>query len=136
VTIIAIFLYGFITLITLIGVTNIFNTITTNIYLRKRELAMLRSIGMTEQGFNKMLNFECLFYGLKALLYAIPVSLLINYLMYINFIKVMPIPFTIPYIPILISVIGVFSIVFITMIYAGSKVKKDNILETIKRENI
>lgn len=72
--------YGFIVLISLITVANVFNTISTNVNLRRREFAMLKSVGMTPRGFNKMMNFECIFYGLKALLYGLPISLLISLL--------------------------------------------------------
>ena len=74
VTIIRVFSYGFIVLISLIAAANVFNTISTNISLRRREFAMLKSVGMTQKGFNKMLNFECLLYGSRALLYGLPVS--------------------------------------------------------------
>ncbi len=53
-TLIAIFLYGFIIVISLIGITNIFNTITTNMELRKQEFAMLKSIGMTSKELSLM----------------------------------------------------------------------------------
>lgn len=42
-----ILLYGFISLVTLIGVTSVFNTISTSISLRQKEFAMLRSMGLT-----------------------------------------------------------------------------------------
>ena len=51
--IIQIFLYGFIALISAIGISNIFNTISTNINLRRREFANLKSIGMTDKQFRK-----------------------------------------------------------------------------------
>ena len=57
---------AFIGLMSLIAISNVFNTITTSINLRRREFAMLKSVGITKRGFNKMLNYECLFYGLKA----------------------------------------------------------------------
>lgn len=44
---IKILLYGFISLVTLIGVTSVFNTISTSISLRQKEFAMLRSMGLT-----------------------------------------------------------------------------------------
>lgn len=74
VTIIRVFSYGFIVLISLIAAANVFNTISTNISLCRREFAMLKSVGMTQKGFNKMMNFECLLYGSRALLYGLPVS--------------------------------------------------------------
>ena len=35
----------------LVAVANIFNTISTNLFLRRREFAMLRSAGITQKGF-------------------------------------------------------------------------------------
>lgn len=128
--------YGFISLISLIGVTSVINTINTNINLRKKEFAMLRSIGLTPRGFNKLLFFESLFFGLKSLIYGIPVSLAINILisLYIN--NVMETSLIIPYGSILISILAVFLVVLITMNYASKKIKKDNILESLREENI
>jgi len=73
-----IFLYGFLGVITLIGVTNIFNTITSNMELRQKEFAMLKSIGMTKKEFNRMINLETVFYGTKSLLFGIILGLLRN----------------------------------------------------------
>lgn len=73
-----IFLYGFLGVITLIGVTNIFNTITSNMELRQKEFAMLKSIGMTKKEFNRMVNLETIFYGTKSLLFGIILGLLRN----------------------------------------------------------
>src|SRR5690606_36206901 len=59
----SVFTYGFIILITAISIANILNTISTSISLRKREFAVLKSVGMTPRGFNKMINYESIFYG-------------------------------------------------------------------------
>jgi putative ABC transport system permease protein len=132
----SIFLYGFITLITLIGVTNIFNTISTNVALRRREFAMLKSMGMTPEGFNKMINYESIFYGLKALLYGMPVGILASIWMYKSFGLVFEFAFFLPWKEILICVVGVFIIVFATMLHAGSRLKRDNIIDALKEENL
>ena len=79
VLIIKVFSYGFIVLISLIALANVFNTISTSIYLRRREFAMLKSVGMTRKGFRKMMNFECLLYGLKALAFGIPTSFAVTW---------------------------------------------------------
>ena len=135
-TVISIFLYGFITLITLIGVTNIFNTISTNVALRRREFAMLKSVGLTPHGFNRMINYESIFYGLHALLYGLPVSILITLGMYNGFGNVLEFAFFLPVKEILICIAGVFVIVFMTMLHAGSKLKRDNIIDALKEENL
>lgn len=134
--IIKVFAYGFITLMALITTANVFNTITTNINLRRREFAMLKSVGMTNLGFKKMLNYECIFYGLKALLYGIPTSIFVTYLIYLTFKHGVETSFYLPVSSILISILTVFFIVFISMIYSMRKVNKENILDALKNENL
>ncbi len=82
--VVKILMYGFISLVTLIGVTSVFNTISTSMALRKREFAVLRSIGLTRGGFNKMLFFESLFFGMKSLIFALPVSIRLLFLFIIH----------------------------------------------------
>jgi len=135
-TIINIFLYGFIVLISSIGIANIFNTISTNIALRKREFAMLKSIGMTDKGFKKMLNLECFFYGTKALLFGLPIGVLICYLINQGFGNMIEFMFSLPWSSITISIVSVYMVVFITMIYSSSKIKKENIIDVLRDENI
>ena len=74
---ISIFLYGFIIVIALIGITSIFNTITTSMELRSKEFAMLKSVGMTKKEFNKMVRLESVFYGTKSLLIGIPIGIIL-----------------------------------------------------------
>lgn len=129
--------YGFITLVTLIGVTSVFNTINTSIHLRRKEFAMLRSMGLSGHGFNKILFFESIFFGLKSLLYALPVSIGIIYLLYQSFKGMTDFDMMlVPYGHILIAVIGVFVIIIISTLYATRKIRKENILEAIREENI
>src|SRR5690625_7538263 len=80
--IIKFFTYDFIILIIIICVANIFNTISTGIALRRREYAMLKSDGMTPKGFNKMIHYETMVYGIKSLLYGLQISIGIMYLIY------------------------------------------------------
>lgn len=128
-----VFCYTFIAMISLIAVANVFNTISTNIKLRRRELAMLRSVGMSEKAFQKMMNFECVLYGLRALMWGIPLALLtaagIYQLMQFGADNI---DFVIPWASIGISVFGVFFIVFITMLYSVSKIKKENIIDALR----
>ena len=135
--VIKILMYGFIGLVTLIGVTSVFNTISTSMALRKREFAVLRSIGLTRKGFNKILFFESLFFGLKSLIYAIPVSLGVTIIIHYALADMMSInSIVIPWKAIIISIVSVFVIVLLTMMYSTSKIKKYNIIEQIREENI
>ena len=134
---IKILMYGFIALVTLTGVTSVFNTIYTSIHLRRREFAILRSVGLSPKGFQKMIFFESLFFGLKSLLYALPVSFVIILLIANS----MGYTFTfdgilIPWGSVIAAIVGVFLIVLLTMMYSSSKIKKENILNSLREENI
>lgn len=134
--VIAIFLYGFITVISLIGVTNIFNTITTNMELRQKEFANLKSIGMTKKEFNKMIRLESLFYGLKSLIIGIPVGLLLSYLIYKGFVNNITMGYILPENGIIISIVAVVILIGGIMRYSLNKINKQNIIETIRKNNI
>lgn len=137
VIVVGIFLYGFISLVTLIGITSVFNTINTSIALRRKEFAILRSVGLTPKGFNRMLRFESILYGIKALIYSLPVAFIIVCIFHEIFGNVVSYRgILIPWKAIIISIVGVFVITFLTMIYASKKIKKENILDAIREENI
>lgn len=133
---VSIFLYGFIAVITLIGVTNIFNTITTNMILRSKEFANLKSIGMTTKEFNKMIKLESIMYGAKSLLIGIPIGLFGSYEVFKSFTNSIDFGFIVPWQAIIISVVFVFIIVGLTMKYSLNKINKQNIIETIRQDNI
>lgn len=133
ISVLQIFVYGFVALITLISVANIINTVSTGIDLRRKEFAMFKSVGTTPHGFTKMICLESLFYGLKAIVFGIPISILISYAMYL-ILSSNNIPFTIN-IPLYLIVIAVvFVIVGASMFYAVSKLKNDSIVETLKED--
>ena len=135
-TLVAIFLYGFIIVISLIGITNIFNTITTNMNLRKQEFAMLKSIGMTSKEFKKMIRLESVFIGAKSLLIGILIGIGISYLIYRFMIEESNLPFDLPILAIIISIVVVHLLITILMKYSMNKINKENTIETIRNENI
>lgn len=135
--IVGIFVYGFIGVISLIGMTNIFNTISTNMQLRSKEFASLKSIGMTKKEFNRMIRLESLMYGIKSLIIGIPLGVLGVFAIFSSFsIGSVPMSFVFPWKAILISIAAVFIVVWLIMKYSISKVNKQNIIETIRNDNI
>ena len=136
ITVINIFSYGFITLISLIAAANVFNTISTNIILRKREFAMLKSIGLSPKGFRKMMQFECLLYGCKGLLYGLPVSIGITWLIYQAVCDGIDFGFFIPWYSFVIAIGSVFTVVAATMIYSMRKLSSENTMDALKNENL
>lgn len=133
--IINVFSYGFITLISLICVANVFNTITTNVALRRRDFGMLRSTGFRERDLGKMMRYECLIYGIQSLLWGLPLGLGVYYLIYRVDSGTYNATFAPPWTAFLTAAVCVFTVVFVTMFYAVRKLKCDNPIEAIRMEN-
>ncbi len=134
--IIKVFTYGFIVLISLIAAANVFNTISTNIILRRREFAMLKSVGMTDGGLRRMLCYECLLYGARALLFGLPVAAVMTYFIYLSIMEGFETVYRLPLDAIGVAVLSVFLVVFATMLYSMSKVRRDNPIDALKNENL
>ncbi len=129
-----VFCYGFIVLISLIALTNVFNTITTNISLRKRDFAMLKSVGMSEKGFKGMAVFECILYGTRSILFGIPLAIGISLLIQKAMGETYQTAYFIPWNALGISVVVIFVFVAVSMFYAMSKMRRMNIIETLKND--
>lgn len=136
VTVVRVFSYGFIILISLIAMANVFNTVSTSVMLRRREFAMLKSIGMGEKGFRKMMNYECLIYGCKGLLWGLPAAVALTYLIYRITGNVVERGFYIPWYSVAIAVGSVFAVVFATMLYATRAIRRDNPIDALRQENL
>lgn len=131
--IVNLFTVVFVIMISLIGTANVFNTISTNIRLRRRELAMLRSVGLSDRAFNRMMRFECAFYGIRTLLFGLPVSCILSWLIYKGMVLGGgEIRYIFPWGSIAVSVLGVFFVIFITMLYATGKIRKENIIDALR----
>ena len=133
---VSIFLYGFVIVIILIGVTNVINTITTNMNLRAREFAMLRSIGMTEREFHRMIRLESLMYGSKSLAIGVPLGVVISYGLNRAFRSSYVVDYSLPWQAILIAAVFVGVIVGFTMRFSLGKINKQNMIETIRKQTL
>ena len=131
--IVQVFVYGFISLISLITIANIINTISTNISLRRKEFAMLKSVGTAPSGFRKMVSLESVFYALKAVIFGVPISVLVCVLLN-KMLGESSIPYQFDYKLYLGVILVVFAIIAVTMIYSVRKLKDDNIIETLKED--
>ncbi len=137
VTIATVLASGFIILISLIAAANVFNTISTNISLRRREIATLKSVGLTKKGLYKMMMFESLLYGVKSLAFSLPVSFIMTFIIYMIVDNSgYYLDFYVPWTNFIIAIISVFIIVIASMIYSIGKLKKDNTADTLRSENI
>ena len=131
-----IFIYGFIGIITLIGLINMFNAINTTLDVRKREIVSLITIGMEQKQINKMLFIENAISGLLSLLLGITIGLSISYLIYRNNIEYIIYNFEIPWLSIIISAIGITLVITIATIYLKKKLFATDLIETLRKEEV
>jgi putative ABC transport system permease protein len=131
---IMIFVYGFVGMLTLIAVTSVISTISTNIRSRAGEFAVLESIGMAKSGVKKMLNLESVLCSLRSLVYGIPLGLMGAYGLYRGMALSVNIPFSVPLFSIVVCVLGVFAVTWVTMRYSASRLKRGSIIEAIRGE--
>lgn len=128
--------YGFITLITLISVMNIINTVSSGMEERRREFAMIKSVGMTPRSFKKSIYLENIRYGVMALVWGLPASLGLDFLMYKTLGGSFDYGYTFRWYYYLAAALAVFAVIAVSLLYALDKIKKDNIIETLKRDDI
>ena len=133
---IQIFLYGFVAVITLISSINIINTITTNVLLRKKELSMLQAVGMTTKDMHKSIYLESLFCTFTAWIYGTIIGSGISYFLYKGAVRSVDFKWQLPLGAIFISLIGAIIISLIAGVIPINKLKKENIIENIRRESI
>ena len=134
--VVAIFLYGFITVVALIGITNIFNTVTTNMELRSPEFAMLKSVGMTGKEFRRMIWLEGMFYGGKALLTGTLFGVFLSAAFHVALGEGMVTSFRFPWKGTIGAALAVALLLFGIMHYSMSRINSKNVIETIRNENI
>ena len=126
-------MYGFTILLTLIAVANIVNTISTGVLLRRKEFAMYKSVGMAQDGFKKMIFLETGFYGFKALIIGLPISVILSYLMFRTLDK-KTYSFDLDLMTYGIVIVAVFAVVSISMFLGLNKIKDDSIIEALKED--
>lgn len=136
-TLLGVFAYGLIVVIALIGITNIINTLSTGMELRSREFATLRSIGMTDKQFAGMVRLESVFISVKALVIGVPLGILISYLLCVMVNRMDDaIIYELPYKAIILCIVVVIMLIYAIMKLSMTKLRHNNIIETIKNENL
>lgn len=136
-TLLGVFAYGLIVVIALIGITNIINTLSTGMELRSREFATLRSIGMTDKQFAGMVRLESVFISVKALVIGVPLGILISYLLCVMMNRMDDaIIYELPYKAIILCIVVVIMLIYAIMKLSMTKLRHNNIIETIKNENL
>lgn len=129
-----ILMYGFVIVVSLIGSVNIINTLTTNIILRKRELAGLKSIGLTQKGLRKMIILEGILYGIIGSIYGSILGCTLSFFMYQSLGEIREFPWSIPWSSMAIATIAALVIGYLSVLSPLSRIKKENLIEVIRED--
>lgn len=129
---IQVLVYGFIFVITLISSINIINTITMNITLRRKELSVLKSIGMSQKDLKKMIMYEGLFYGLVGGILGSVAGCGFTYIIYKVFSDIIGLAWKVPWMLCIITIFVSIVISFLSALIPMRKIEKDNVIEVIR----
>lgn len=130
-----VFLYCFTAICALIAVANVFNTISSGLALRTREFAVLRSVGLGQGGFRRMIALECADHAVRGLAYGLALALLVDYGLY----QVMDISFegfgiALPWGHIALSVALIVAVLAASTVYALRKSHAMNLVDSLRAE--
>ncbi|MFF2154819.1 ABC transporter permease [Paenibacillus chitinolyticus] len=132
--VIKVLVYGFIAVISLIGSVNIINTITISIITRRKELAALKSIGMSQKDLKKMIIYEALIYGISGSLQGIFFGCILSYIIYLAISDLVKLEWTIPYVACILTFTAALFISYVSVLIPLRKIQKENIIDVIREE--
>ncbi len=124
------FVYGFVTIIVLLTLLNILNMMSASIEKRKKEFAMMMSVGISQKDMSKILFYESFVYGMKVLIYSIPLCLGIEYVLYS--VSELSNEFHPSWLAYMISFIVICIVMMLTFHLGFRHFRKQNIIETLK----
>jgi putative ABC transport system permease protein len=123
---------SFIAFLALISAINIFNTIYSSMLIRKKDFLVLKSLGASNKKLNKIMNLECLFYGINAVIFGVFISIWILYVLYIRMVETSLLAFEIPILNIIICIIALYLLIYLALNKAKKQIDKDEIIEITK----
>lgn len=126
----------FIFIVSTFSIINVFYIVSTNIKLRQRDFAILKSIGMDKKSITKMTFWEGVFIGSGSILFGTLIGTIVLYLMYIFLLDIRKDRISIQFNSIIIAIITVMMILFLATVIAKRRVGKGNIIDEMKNENI
>ena len=135
IVLVMVFVYSFVALLMLIGLTNVISTISANVRMRSKEFAVLQSVGMTYNGLKRMLNLESIMCSAKSFLFGLPLAILLTYLINLPIRAMFPIPYRLPLSAMALCVATIFAITWVTIRHSAARLLKRNIVDAIRSES-
>ena len=131
------FISCFAVIMLLISVANVFNTLTNSIILRTREFAMLKSVGMGDKAFSRMLVYECASYAVRGLVIGLVVAVGATYLLYrASSISFTGLVFGLPWAYVGLAVAVVLVVLALSVVFALRRSHASNVVDALRADAV
>ena len=131
-----ILLAGLIILLIIMGFVSVISTLSTNIRLRKREFAVLKSVGMTAKSLEKMIYSESIICIIKSILLGTISGILLPWLINLSLRRVFPVRYELPVAAFAFGLVVVTGMIILVTKMEISGFKKQNIIEDIRMDTM
>ena len=131
-----ILLAGLIILLIIMGFVSVISTLSTNIRLRKREFAVLKSVGMTAKSLEKMIYSESIICIIKSILWGTISGILLPWLINLSLRRVFPVRYELPVAAFAFGLVVVTGMIILVTKMEISGFRKQNIIEDIRMDTM
>lgn len=131
------FISCFAVIMLLISVANVFNTLTNSIILRTREFAMLKSAGMGDRAFARMLVYECASYAVRGLAIGLVAATGATYLFYYgSSMSFTGLSFTLPWASVGLAVAVVLLVLALSVAFALRRSHASSVVDALRADAV
>ena len=118
-----------------IGIMNFINTMSVSVTVRRHELAVLESVGMTKQQIRKMLAYEGAWYWIipYILILSLGTAIFTGTFFFVKSSLIPYITYTYPAIPLTVSAVIVFAVCILTPLVAYWSFSGDSVVERLRQ---
>lgn len=136
-TVVNVFCLLFAVILALIAMANVFNTVTNSLILRRREFAVMKSVGLSNRQFRAMVAEECVAWCIRGLVPGVLLSLLVSFLLWQVISGSMTgLPFTLPWNYVALAAAMTVVAVGASVAYGMHRCRADNVVEALRADAV
>ena len=136
-TVVNVFCLLFAVILALIAMANVFNTVTNSLILRRREFAVMKSVGLSNRQFRAMVAEECVAWCIRGLVPGVLLSLFVSFLLWQVISGSMTgLPFTLPWSYVALAAAMTVVAVGASVAYGMHRCRADNVVEALRADAV
>lgn len=136
-TVVNVFCLLFAVILALIAMANVFNTVTNSLILRRREFAVMKSVGLSNRQFRAMVAEECVAWCIRGLVPGVLLSLFVSFLLWQVISGSMTgLAFTLPWSYVALAAAMTVVAVGASVAYGMHRCRADNVVEALRADAV